>query len=74
MVHVRVVTPIITRGFRTSKDAARLSRADRKVDFVGVDTGPASIECEYEIMLSQPGTVARIFEAECQGVHAVVIN
>jgi allantoin racemase len=74
MVHVRVVTPIVTKGFRTAEDAVRLSRPDLKVDFVGIDAGPASIECDYEIMLAQPATVARIVEAEREGADAVVID
>ena len=74
MVHVRVVTPIVTKGFRTAADAARLSGPGLKVDFVGIDSGPASIECEYEIMLAQPATVARMIEAEREGVDALVID
>src|SRR5580693_5906986 len=70
-IHIRVVTPITTQGFRTSADAAQLESEGVKVDFVNIDTGPASIECDYEIMLAQPGTVARIVEAERHGVNAV---
>jgi allantoin racemase len=73
-IHIRVVTPITTQGFRTSADAAQLESEGVKVDFVNIDTGPASIECDYEIMLAQPGTVARIVEAERHGVNAVVID
>jgi len=73
-IHVRVVTPITTEGFRTREDAKRLSSFGVKVDFVNIETGPASIECDYEIMLSQPGTIARIIEAERQGADAVVID
>jgi allantoin racemase len=57
-VHVRVVTPITTQGFRTDEDAAHLSSEGVKVDFVNIETGPASIECDYEMMLAQPGTIA----------------
>jgi len=73
-VHVRVVTPITTQGFRTGKDAERLSSEGVKVDFVNVETGPASIECDYEIMLAQPGTIAKVIEAERAGANAVVID
>ena len=45
-----------------------------KVDFVNIETGPASIECNYEIMLAQPGTIASIIEAEREGADAVVID
>lgn len=73
-IHVRVVTPITTKDFRAHEDAARLSSEGVKVDFVNIETGPASIECDYEIMLAQPGTVARIIEAEREGADAVVID
>ena len=73
-MHVRVVTPITTRDFRNHDDAAGLSSDGVKVDFVNIETGPASIECDYEIMLAQPGTVARVIEAERAGADAVVID
>jgi allantoin racemase len=73
-IRIRVVTPITTAGFRTIEDAARLESEDVKVSFVNIDTGPASIECDYEIMLAQPGTIAKIVEAERQGADAVVID
>ena len=73
-IHIRVVTPITTTGFRTHEDAALVSSDGVKVDFVNIETGPASIECDYEIMLAQPGTIARIIEAERAGADAVVID
>jgi allantoin racemase len=73
-IHVRVVTPIVTTGFRNAEDAKGLESEGVKVDFVNIETGPASIECDYEIMMAQPATIARIVEAERQGVDAVVID
>ena len=73
-IHVRVVTPIITEGFRHDSDAQALASEGVKVDFVNIATGPASIECDYEIMMAQPATIARIVEAERQGADAVVID
>jgi allantoin racemase len=73
-IHIRVVTPITTEGFRKPADAMQLLSDGVEVDFVNIDTGPASIECDYEIMLCQPGTIARIVEAERAGAHAVVID
>lgn len=73
-IHVRVVTPIITKGFRTAEDAAPLESEGVKVDFVSIDAGTASIECDFEIMLAQPATIGRIIEAERQGANAVVID
>jgi allantoin racemase len=73
-IHIRVVTPITTEGFRSSEDAAGLETEGVKVDFVNIDTGPASIECDYEHMLAQPGTIAKVIEAEREGADAVVID
>jgi allantoin racemase len=73
-IHIRVVTPITTDGFRSQEDATTLQSEGVTVDFVNIDAGPASIECDYEIMLSQPATIARIVEAERQGADAVVID
>jgi allantoin racemase len=73
-IRIRVVTPITTQGFRTTDDAEHLGSEDVNVSFVNIETGPASIECDYEIMLAQPGTIAKIVEAERQGADAVVID
>ena len=73
-IHVRVVTPITTQGFRTVEDAIGLGSDGVKVDFAHIEAGPASIECDYEIMLSQPATVARMIEAEREDVDALVID
>ena len=73
-IRIRIVTPITTQGFRTPEDARSLESEGVKVDFVNIRTGPASIECDYEIMLAQPGTIARVIEAEREGADAVVID
>jgi hypothetical protein len=49
-IHIRVVTPIATQGFRSPEDATKLESDGVKVDFVNIQTGPASIECNYEIV------------------------
>jgi allantoin racemase len=71
---VRVVTPITTRGFRSPHDFDALQSADVTVEMVEIDTGPASIECEFDEALAVPGTVAKVIEAERDGVDAVVID
>ena len=73
-VHVRVVTPITSRGFRHASDFEGLLGKDDVVSHVEIDRGPASIECEYDEMLSVPDTVAKIVEAERDGVDAAVID
>lgn len=73
-IKVRVVTPITTKGFRGPQDAAALASPGVSVDFAQIEAGPASIECSYELALAAPATVARIVEAEREGVDAVVID
>lgn len=73
-MHVRVVTPITTRGFRRLSDFDDLQGPSLKVDMVEIDTGPASIECELDEALAVPDTVAKIVEAEREGIHATIID
>jgi allantoin racemase len=73
-VKLRVITPITTKGFMCADDFARIVRADTELSHVELDHGPASIESEYDSMLAAPQTVAKIVEAEHDGMDAVVIN
>ena len=71
---VRVVTPITTWGFRDKSEFRALERPDLTISHVEIETGPASIECEYDEALAVPGTIAKIVEAERDGCDAVVID
>ena len=71
---VRVVTPITTWGFRDKSEFRALERPGLTISHVEIETGPASIECEYDEALAVPGTIARIVEAERDGCDAVVID
>ena len=73
-IHVRVVVPITTRGFRNPEVMKDLACPGVHVSFAQIDTGPGSIECEFESAVAAPGTVAKIIEAERDGVDAVVID
>lgn len=72
--HVRVVTPITTRGFRDLSEFKALEGPDLVISHSEIDIGPASIECEYDEAMALPGTIAKIIEAEREGVQAVVID
>ena len=71
---VRVVTPITTWGFRDKSEFRALERPGLTISHVEIETGPASIECEYDEALAVPGTIAKIVEAERDGCDAVVID
>ncbi len=72
--HIRIVTPITTRGFRKPSDFDALRTPDIEISLREIDIGPASIECEFDEMLAVPDTVAKIIEAEREGADAVVID
>ena len=73
-IHVRVIVPITTRGFRRPEMLRSLESPSVVVSHAEIDTGPGSIECEFEAAMAAPGTVAKIIEAEREGVDAVVID
>jgi allantoin racemase len=73
-MHIRVVTPITTPGFTEAADFEPLARADAEVSVVSLDAGPASIESHFDEALALPDTLAKILEAERDGVDAVVID
>jgi allantoin racemase len=73
-MQIRVVTPIITEGFTEAADFERIARGDVTVSHTNLDRGPASIESEFDEALAIPDTIAKIVEAERDGVDAVVID
>jgi allantoin racemase len=72
--HVRLVTPITTKGSWQSIDLSALEGPGYEISVSEIDSGPATIECEFEEMLAVPDTVAKIIAAEREGVDAVVID
>ncbi len=73
-VRVRVVSPITAEGFRQPGDLAALGHEGLVVDGSQIASGPASIESEFEVATCVPDTIARIIEAEREGIDAVVID
>lgn len=73
-IEIRVVSPIVTKGFRKPEDLTALEFPGVIVSHAEIETGPGSIESEFETALSVPGTLAKIIDAERDGVDAVVID
>ena len=71
---LRIITPITTSGFASIEPFLPLVRSDTDLSHVEIEYGPASIESDYDEMLATPATVARIIEAERDGMDAVIIN
>jgi allantoin racemase len=71
---IRVIVPITTKEFEamTLEEFSGAARPDTEISVVSVDRGPASIESRYEEALAVPDTVAKIVQAEKDGVDAVI--
>ncbi|MCJ9430613.1 aspartate/glutamate racemase family protein [Kordiimonas marina] len=74
MVHIRIVTPIITKGVRDLADIDFLKRPDLEFSHVLLEAGPSSIENEFEHALAVPGVAARAIEAEKDGADALIVD
>lgn len=72
--HIRVVTPIISAGFRDDAplDAALPDRC--RVSSVFLENGPGSVESAVDEALAAPGVIDAALRAEREGVDAVVID
>jgi allantoin racemase len=73
-MRIRIISPITTSGFTEAADFEPYARADTEVSQVEITRGPASIESLFEEALAAPDTVAKIIEAEQDGIDAVVID
>ncbi len=74
MINIRVVTPITTTGFSSEEGFREYVDSTTVLSQRTIEHGPASIENEFDEMLAIPDTVAKIIEAECDGVDAAVID
>ncbi|MDQ1184537.1 aspartate/glutamate racemase family protein [Agrobacterium larrymoorei] len=73
-VHVRVVSPIVTAGFRKLADLKALEYPGIVLSHAQIATGPGSIESEFEAAMSVPGTLLEVLHAGREGVDAVIID
>jgi allantoin racemase len=72
---IRIVTPIISAAFLRQPEVFQpVAGSQTEISQVQITRGPASIECELDEALAVPDTVARIIEAEREGIDAVVID
>jgi allantoin racemase len=71
---VRIVTPVIAEALHVPEDVARLAGTGTELSIVQIERGPASIESAFDAALAAPETIAKVLEAEREGVDAVVID
>jgi allantoin racemase len=74
IVKIRVIVPVITKRFEqmTLDEFSAAARPDVEVSVVSLDRGPASIESAYDEALAVPDIVAKIVQAEKDGMDAVI--
>jgi allantoin racemase len=69
-----VIVPVITKEFEqmTMDEFSAAARSDVELSVVSLDKGPASIESAYDEALAVPDVVAKIVQAEKDGMDAVI--
>ncbi len=75
-MRIRAVTPVITESFGPMilEEFSKVARPDTEISNVFLDSGPASIESAYDAAIATPDTVAKVRQAEKEGIDAVIIN
>ncbi len=71
---IRVITPVVPTGLTQPSDFEGILGPEDNLSYIEVEKGPASIETELDKALAAPETIARIIEAEAEGIEAVVID
>ncbi len=73
---IRSVTPIITEVFGPMilEEFAAVARPDTEISNVFLASGPASVESAYDEAVAIPDIIARVRQAEEEGMDAVIIN
>ncbi len=71
---IRVIVPAVAKDFEgVALDwYSRAARADTEMSVVSLDQGPTSVRSIHEAALAEPGTIAKIVQAEEEGVDAVI--
>jgi allantoin racemase len=73
---IRVVDPVVSKSLEGTslEELSPAARPDTELSVVSIDKGPASIESTYEAALAAPHVVAKIVQAEREGVDAAISN
>jgi allantoin racemase len=73
-MRIHIVTPVTTRGVRSLDDVAHLAHAGLTITHSILESGPPSIESEYDEALAVPATIAEVVKAERSGADAVILD
>jgi allantoin racemase len=73
---IRAVTPVITESFGPLilEEFSRVAGPETEISNVFLQSGPASVESAFDEALAIPDVIARVREAEAEGMDAVIIN
>lgn len=74
MSNVRVITPIISAGFRDDSPLLAAVPDGCILSSVFLDKGPASVESAVDEVLAAPGVVDAALRAEAENIDALVID
>jgi allantoin racemase len=74
MTNIRIITPIISAGFRDDAPLAAAVPKGCHVTSVFLENGPASVESAIDEVLAAPGVVDAALTAQADGVDAVVVD
>jgi len=59
---------------RTRQECESIARKGIQVQVVSLEEGPASIECEYDVVAAEPGILRAVKDAEKNGADACMIS
>ena len=74
MSRVRIITPIISKGFRDDSPLRASVPDNCELSQVYLENGPASVESAVDEVLAGPGVVDAALTAESEGLQALVID
>jgi allantoin racemase len=71
---IRIITPVTTHGIRSLEDVRPYERGGVRFSHALLDSGPVSIESEFDEAYAVPDMLKRVAEAEEAGCNAVIID
>lgn len=73
---IRVVAPVVPTGLVAAvfEQYRAAARSDTEMSLATLDKGPPSIESRYDEALAVPDVVAKVVQAEMDGVDAAIID
>ena len=74
MTNIRIITPIISAGFRDDAPLAGAIPVGCNLSSVFLTNGPESVESAIDEVLAAPGVVDAALTAQADGIEAVIVD